>query len=521
MKQKSLSKAEISKIWKIADGDEKRFKRYLERRLHHEPIAYIRGSSTFFGLEFKVDRRAYAPNAETEKMIRLLLDDVKDGSIVLDVGTGCGSIAITIAKENPRVKVYGSDINPGALELARQNAESHCVSVDFHESNYVDCLDIEEPTHIIADLPYGITGLPHGNQEFLLTTNNVSELMHMPPNACFHPNGIVESYRNLIRSIIAKGWWPKLYFETGKVGKEDVARIIPKSICWDYLGFKEYSVTRIDFAGNQPKRGQIGNIWHSMEEVKEPENKEVEKMDTEKCKHEYEPLMSRERQVFLREWDIGVYETLLKIKETKEHNILGIKLIVHPGVHAGLWTDTKLLGTAIRNNIKSGDKVLDLGTSTGIQSLVALEKTDYVTAVDFNKKAVINARENFRKQGVEEKVRLIESNGFDSISGEKFDLIAINPPFRWFRPKDILDAASNDENYEFLNRFLGQAKDHLTEDGRILLVFANTADIGYLQYLFGIYRYSVKVVAEERPDEWRVYKVFELRDMQQKNEVQK
>jgi release factor glutamine methyltransferase len=242
---------------------------------------------------------------------------------------------------------------------------------------------------------------------------------------------------------------------------------------------------------------------------------EVVKMNTKKCKLEYEPLMCKERQRILRKWDEDVYETLLKIKKPQEHTILGIPLKVHPGVHAGLWTDTKLLGTAIRNFVKPGDKILDLGTSTGIQSLIAVKMTDNVTAVDINKKALLNARENFAKHGIEDKVRLIESDGFDSLHEEKFDVIAINPPFRWFKPKDMLDAASNDENYQFLNRFLAEAKDHLTTDGRILLVFANTADIGYLQYLFGIYQYRVRIFLEERPDEWRVYRVFELRAMQE------
>jgi release factor glutamine methyltransferase len=243
---------------------------------------------------------------------------------------------------------------------------------------------------------------------------------------------------------------------------------------------------------------------------------EVEEMKTEEYERKYEPLMSKERQKYLREWDIEVYETLLKIEDPQEHTVLGIQIIVHPGVHAGLWTDTKLLGTAIQNCVKPGDKVLDLGTSTGIQSLIASQITDNITAVDFNKKALVNAKENFTKHGIEDKVQLIESDGFDSLQGERFDVIAINPPFRWFRPKDILDAASNDENYSFLHRFLSQAKDHLTADGKIFLVFANTADIGYLQYLFGIYKYRVRVLVEERPDEWRVYKIFELRDLQDK-----
>jgi release factor glutamine methyltransferase len=229
--------------------------------------------------------------------------------------------------------------------------------------------------------------------------------------------------------------------------------------------------------------------------------------------NKYAPFMSKERQKYLRQWDIGVYDTLIEIKDSKDYELMGVSLRVYPGVHAGLWTDTQLLGKALKKAVKEGDKVLDLGTGTGIHSIIAAKVTDHVTAVDFNEKSIKNAKENFEKNKVVEKIEILESNGFSKLQGKKFDIISINPPFRWFRPKDILDAASNDENYIFLNKFLSEAKKYLTEKGKILLVFANTADIGYLQYLFGLYKYNVRVVEEERPDEWRVYKVFELTDM--------
>ncbi len=227
--------------------------------------------------------------------------------------------------------------------------------------------------------------------------------------------------------------------------------------------------------------------------------------------NKYAPFMGKERQKYLREWDLSVYDTLIQINEAKDYELMGVSLRVYPGVHAGLWTDTQLLGKALRKAVKKDDKVLDLGTGTGIHSIIAVKVTNNVTAVDFNKKSVENAKENFKRNNVS--VNLLESRGFSNLQGRKFDIISINPPFRWFKPKDILDAASNDENYVFLNKFLSEAKQHLTENGRILLVFANTADIGYLQYLFGLYRYNVKVVEEERPDEWRVYRVFELTKM--------
>ena len=73
---------------------------------------------------------------------------------ILDVGTGAGNIAITVKSERPSYTVHGCDINAAALKVARSNAKKHHCSVMFFESNYVDDIYIE-PTHIIANLPWG------------------------------------------------------------------------------------------------------------------------------------------------------------------------------------------------------------------------------------------------------------------------------------------------------------------------------------------------------------------------------
>jgi release factor glutamine methyltransferase len=238
-RQKGMSEQNLQSLIGISGGDLRKFKRYAQRRLFDEPLAYIKGKVNFYGREFKIDRRVYVPNPETEKMVRLLLANLAKDSIVLDVGTGCGCIAITVAKERPDIKVYASDIDASALELAKENAKLYNVDIEFIESSYVDEIEIK-PTHVISNLPYG-------DESYILGSINIKEFKHMPQLACFHPLGILNSYEELIKSIQSKKINPILYFETGKVSKKEVEKIIPQNLSFRYLPLKDYSITTIQF----------------------------------------------------------------------------------------------------------------------------------------------------------------------------------------------------------------------------------------------------------------------------------
>ncbi len=232
---------ELKELEILSNENPNLFRRLSQRRLFNEPLAYLKGEVYFFGRKFNVDRRVYVPNPETEKMVRFALSELDVHSSILDVGTGSGSIAITLKKENPRIDVFGCDISPSALEVATKNALDHRVSLSFFESCYVDDLDIDEPTHIISDLPYG-------DERYILPSINLREFRHMPPESCFHPLGSLYAYKELIESIKNKGWKPKLFFESGKVKKDEVAEIIPQGMDWRYVLFEDnYSVTRLDF----------------------------------------------------------------------------------------------------------------------------------------------------------------------------------------------------------------------------------------------------------------------------------
>jgi release factor glutamine methyltransferase len=105
-----------------------------------------------------------------------------------------------------------------------------------------------------------------------------------------------------------------------------------------------------------------------------------------------------------------------------------------------------------------------------------------VVAVDVNPQAVVCARQNADRNGVADSMTFAVTDVFDGVEGD-FDLIVFDPPFRWFKPRDLLEAGSTDENYRALTRFMAEVKGRLRPNGRVLLNFGTSADIDYLHGL--------------------------------------
>jgi release factor glutamine methyltransferase len=94
---------------------------FVRRRLRREPVAYIVGTKGFRRIELAVDRRVLVPRPETELLVEVALE--RGPRRVLDVGTGSGAIALALADELPDATIVATDTSPGALEVARGNAE--------------------------------------------------------------------------------------------------------------------------------------------------------------------------------------------------------------------------------------------------------------------------------------------------------------------------------------------------------------------------------------------------------------
>lgn len=121
------------------------FRPMIKKRKKGVPIQYITEKVNFMGVDLKVDKRALIPRPETEEMIELILSEHKGekGLEILDLGTGCGAIAVTLAKYLVEPQITASDISEEALELARENASNNEVenNTRFIKSDWFKDLD--------------------------------------------------------------------------------------------------------------------------------------------------------------------------------------------------------------------------------------------------------------------------------------------------------------------------------------------------------------------------------------------
>lgn len=130
----------------------------VKRLLTGEPLAYITGTRSFFGLDFFIDQRVLVPRPETELLVEHAigwLDEHPGRHTIADLGTGSGIIAISLAKHYPDLKVTAVDLSSAALEVARMNADFHQVAdrIKFFEGDLLEGQD-ERYDMILANLPY-------------------------------------------------------------------------------------------------------------------------------------------------------------------------------------------------------------------------------------------------------------------------------------------------------------------------------------------------------------------------------
>jgi len=129
----------------------------MQRRLKGEPSAYITGHREFYGLDFYVDPRVLIPRPESELLVEKALDlaQSRSVSVIAEIGTGCGVIAVSLALNLPQIKIYATDISAEALEVARLNCQKHGVPDRIHllQGDMLDPLP-EAVDLIIANLPY-------------------------------------------------------------------------------------------------------------------------------------------------------------------------------------------------------------------------------------------------------------------------------------------------------------------------------------------------------------------------------
>lgn len=150
--------------FELSAADASRLEDLLQRRAAGEPMAYLLGQREFFGRDFAVSPAVLIPRPDTELLVELALTHAPRTARVLDLGTGSGVIAVTLAAERGDLTVTATDVAPKALAVATANAARHGVRVRFLTSDWYQDLDRTERFElIVSNPPYIRPDDPHLN----------------------------------------------------------------------------------------------------------------------------------------------------------------------------------------------------------------------------------------------------------------------------------------------------------------------------------------------------------------------
>lgn len=167
-----LDRAGLYREWErpLSEEEASQFFALTGRRLSGEPVAYLTGRREFMGLDFMVNPSVLIPRPETELLVETALKLLPPSPMIIDVGTGSGAVAVSLASLLPDAVVYATDRSPAALDVARFNAARQGVvgRVSFFQGDLLEplagCVPAGRVDLIAANLPYipkdDLPGLP-------------------------------------------------------------------------------------------------------------------------------------------------------------------------------------------------------------------------------------------------------------------------------------------------------------------------------------------------------------------------
>jgi len=174
---------------KLTETEQNMLRKALNRLKKHEPLQYIIGETEFYGLSFKVNKNVLIPRPETEELVAWILNNISETTSakektelkILDIGTGSGCIAVSLAKNLPQAQVSALDFSEKALKIAQKNADFNAVSVNFIQEDILKCERLPQHFDIVVSNPPYVREL-----EKVELQPNV--LDHEPGSALFVPD---------------------------------------------------------------------------------------------------------------------------------------------------------------------------------------------------------------------------------------------------------------------------------------------------------------------------------------------
>jgi release factor glutamine methyltransferase len=207
-----------------------RFRSLIDRRLAGEPVAYLVGSKEFYGRRFAVDARVLVPRPETEHLVEVALalaPALPARLRVLDLGTGSGCLAVTLALELPGSRVVAVDRSPAALAVARANARELGARVEIVAGDWAAALRPDRFDLVVSNPPYLD---PDGE-----VAPEVARWE--PPAALWAGAGGMDAYRELLASVADARSGTPLLLEVG-LGQVEAMAETAETAGWRMAGVR-------------------------------------------------------------------------------------------------------------------------------------------------------------------------------------------------------------------------------------------------------------------------------------------
>lgn len=199
------------------------FKRAIKRWKHGEPYAYIIGSFLFNNLEFLIDRRAYITDSENIHLIQKVKSFIekKPASVIAEIGFGCGSLGISLAKYFPNISIIGLDIDQHALALGQENIDKHNVNnIQLIESDLFNEWPLQQaPELIFGDVPWG------DHHSIYDEHRTAAYYYQMPQMSAFPLENKTQVHQEVVQAALEKKWHTTILLNCGILSPQEIQPI--------------------------------------------------------------------------------------------------------------------------------------------------------------------------------------------------------------------------------------------------------------------------------------------------------